>query len=421
MASEERQPREGVSGSPSITRRRFLTGLACSSLCAVAGQMLSSCQAQQMPGSPSSPPTTAGGKTAEPEPTVELVPGSGQLPLFTREALYYSALDPKSGKSRVRCELCPRQCVIAEGDRGECGVREAQGETLYTLVYGRACAVHADPIEKKPFYHFLPGSLAFSLATAGCNLHCLYCQNWQISQQLPEAVESLDLPPEKVVASALEYECPVVAYTYSEPTIFYEYMLDTARVARTNHLRNVVISAGYINPEPLSALCHAVDAIKIDFKGYSRDFYTRICGATLQPVLETMKLIHDEGVHLEIVTLVVPTLNDDAEQLQSLCHWIVEELGPDVPTHFSRFHPLYKLTHLPMTPVETLEEARDIAMEEGIHYAYVGNVPGHPGDNTYCHQCGELIIRRLGFSVLEMHLVDGQCEYCGQPIPGVWK
>jgi pyruvate formate lyase activating enzyme len=299
-------------------------------------------------------------------------------------------------------------------------VREVRGETLYTLVYGRACAVHADPIEKKPFYHFLPGHLAFSVATPGCNLHCLYCQNWQISQQLPEDVESVDLPPEKTVAAAAGYECPVIAYTYSEPTIFYEYVLDTARLARAAGLRNVVVSAGYIEPEPLSELCRTVDAVKIDFKGYSREFYTRICSGTLSPVLEAMKRIHAAGVHLEIVTLVVPTLNDDAEQLKGLCRWIVQELGPDVPTHFSRFHPLYKLTHLPMTPVETLEQARDMAMEEGIRYAYVGNVPGHPGDNTHCHQCGKLIIRRLGFSVLERHLVDGQCEYCGQPIPGVW-
>jgi pyruvate formate lyase activating enzyme len=338
-----------------------------------------------------------------------------------RQALYYSELEPKSGLSRVRCELCPRHCAISDGQRGECGVRENRAGVLYTLVYGRPCSLAIDPIEKKPFYHFLPGSQALSLATAGCNLHCLYCQNWQISQRLPEEVESIDLPPRQVVAAAQESGSPAIAYTYSEPTVFYEYMLDTARMAREQQVRNVVISAGYINPEPLRDLCGTVDAIKIDFKGYSHDFYRRICSGTLRPVLEAMKVIQQQDVHLEIVTLVVPTLNDDPEELRDLCRWIVDELGPDVPTHFSRFHPLYKLAHLPMTPVETLEQAHRIAVEEGIHYAYIGNVPGHPADNTYCHHCGKLIIRRLGFAVAETHLVDGRCRFCDQPIPGVWE
>jgi len=327
---------------------------------------------------------------------------------------------PHTG-SYAKCQLCPKGCLIADGHRGDCGVRENRDGVLYTMVYGNPCTLNVDPIEKKPFYHFLPGSLAFSLATAGCNLHCLYCQNWQISQQRPEEVRSIDAPPAAVVAAAQEYNCPAIAYTYSEPTIFYEYMLDTARLARTQNVRSVVISAGYINPAPLRELCRAVDAIKIDFKGFSEDFYARICDATLQPVLETMKCIQQQGVHLEIVTLVVPTLNDDPEELRGLCHWIVQELGPDVPTHFSRFHPMYKLMSLPMTPVETMELARDIAMDEGIRYAYIGNVPGHPGDNTYCHHCAEMIIRRMGFTILENHIVDGKCEYCGQPIPGVWK
>jgi pyruvate formate lyase activating enzyme len=320
----------------------------------------------------------------------------------------------------VRCDLCPRLCAIADGDRGECGVRENRAGVLYSVVYGRVCAVHTDPIEKKPFYHFLPGSQAFSLATAGCNLHCLYCQNWEISQRRPEEVESIDLPPAQVVASARQSACPVIAYTYTEPTVYYEYMLDTARLAREQNLRSVVISAGYINPEPLRELCQTVDAIKIDFKGFNEGFYQRVCSGTLRPVLETMKSIHRAGVHLEIVTLVVPTLNDDAEGLRGLCRWIVDELGPDVPAHFSRFHPLYKLTELPMTPVETLEQAHDIALEEGIHYAYIGNVPGHASDNTYCHRCTKMIIQRLGYTVVEKHIVDGKCEFCGEAIPGVW-
>jgi pyruvate formate lyase activating enzyme len=400
-----------------MTRRQFLTWLACSGVCALGGGALLSTLWEEKQA-----------QVSVPSP-------------FAREALYYATARegqnceschetnqpshtqychvPHTG-NYVKCQLCPKGCLISDGHRGDCRVRENRGGVLYSMVYGNPCALHVDPIEKKPFYHFLPGSMAFSLATAGCNLHCLYCQNWQISQQRPEDVESTELPPAKVVASAQQSGSPVIAYTYSEPTIFYEYMLDTSRLARAQGLRSIVISSGYINPAPLRELCHTVDAIKIDFKGFSEDFYRRICDATLQPVLDAMKCIQEQGVHLEIVTLVVPTLNDNPDELRAMCRWIVRELGPDVPTHFSRFYPQYKLTNLPLTPLETLEQARNIALEEGIHYAYVGNVPGHPGDNTYCHRCGKLLIRRMGFSIVEKHIVDGKCEYCGQAIPGVW-
>jgi pyruvate formate lyase activating enzyme len=320
----------------------------------------------------------------------------------------------------VKCQLCPKGCIISEGHRGECRVRENRGGKLYTMVYGNPCALHIDPIEKKPFYHFLPTSRAFSLATAGCNLHCLYCQNHAISQHPPEEIQNADLPPEKVVELALARGCPVIAYTYSEPTVFYEYMLDTARLGRPQGIKSVVVSAGYMNPEPLRELCQAVDAIKIDLKGFNEEFYEKVCFATLEPVLEAMKIIREEGVHLEIVNLVVPTLNDDEEELREMARWVVRELGPQVPTHFSRFLPMYKLQNLPATPVESLERARAIAMEEGIQYAYIGNVPGHPGDNTYCHNCGKTIMARMGFAVVGYHIVDGKCEYCGNPIPGVW-
>lgn len=393
----------------SISRRQFLTMLARSALCALAGEFLSSCKPQGI------------GPSASATPELQPITPSGTpLPPFTREALYYTRSSLQTGRLPVRCDLCPRRCSIRDGERGDCGVRENRGGTLYTLVYGRACAAHADPIEKKPFYHFLPGSRAFSLATAGCNLHCLYCQNWEISQQQPESVSSIDLPPEAVVAAARQSSSPVIAYTYTEPTVFYEYMLDSATLARAEGLRNVVISAGYINEEPLRRLCQSVDAIKIDFKGFSESFYQRICSATLQPVLQTMKTIAREGVHLEIVTLVVPTLNDDPDSLRGLCRWIVGELGQDIPVHFSRFYPLYKLTHLPMTPVDTLEQAHTIAREEGIHYVYIGNVPGHPANNTYCHHCGQTIIARLGYTIAQNRVLGGRCEFCGQPIPGVW-
>ena len=329
-------------------------------------------------------------------------------------------LPPDRGKL-VKCQLCPNRCIISEGNRGNCGVRENRGGKLYTLVYGNPCAVHADPIEKKPFFHFLPGTFAFSIATAGCNLHCLYCQNWSFSQALPEETENQDLPPEKVVAEAERYHCASIAYTYTEPTIFYEYMSETAKLAKDLGIRNTVVSAGYINPSPLRELCQVVDAIKIDFKAFSESFYEEVCGATLAPVLETLKIIREEGVHLEIVNLVVPTLNDDEGDLRGLVRWIVDNLGPDVPTHFTRFFPQYKLTELPPTPVETLERARAIALEEGINYAYLGNVSGHPEENTYCSRCGKVIIGRTGFAVMEDHILDGKCKYCGNPIPGVWE
>ena len=361
---------------------------------------------------------------------------------YVREAMYYvglqSALDcqachtvaepsrvlschvPHAG-DYVRCELCPKGCLLADGQRGHCRVRENYRGKLYTLVYGNPCAVHIDPIEKKPFYHVLPGSASFSLATAGCNLRCLYCQNWTISQSLPEEVESSHLMPEQVVETAYQNRCASIAFTYSEPTVFYEYMLDTARLARHRGIKSVVVSAGYINPGPLRTLCAAVDAIKIDFKGFSESFYERVCQATLSPVLETMKVIRESGAHLEIVNLVVPTLNDKAEELRDLCQWIADRLGPDVPVHFTRFQPLYKLQHLPMTPLTTLEAAYTIARDAGIRYVYVGNVPGHKGNNTYCPRCGQLLIERVGFTVTGNQVRQGKCAFCGYPIVGIWQ
>jgi len=384
-----------------MTRRRFIKWLARLGLSALGGGALLS--QLSCAGKGKSPPASASAQAT--------------LSPYAREAMHYR----KVGEGLVQCQLCPNRCPLSDGSRGLCQVRENRGGVLYTLVYGNPCAVHNDPIEKKPFFHFLPGTSAFSIATAGCNLHCLYCQNWAISQVPPEKTENIPLPPDEVVRRALEAGSRSIAYTYSEPTVFYEYMLDTAKVARTKGLRNVVISAGYIEPDPLRELCQAVDAIKIDLKGFTEKFYQEVCFGSLKPVLEAIKLIHEEGVHLEIVNLVVPTLNDDEGKLREMARWIVENLGPDVPTHFSRFYPEYKLTNLPPTPVETLERARAIAIEEGINYAYVGNVPGHPGNNTYCPACGKVIIARMGFAVMENHIVDGKCEFCGHPIPGVWK
>jgi pyruvate formate lyase activating enzyme len=338
----------------------------------------------------------------------------------TEEPLPVSYCHTPHTGAYVQCVLCPRRCMIADGERGDCRVRENRAGRLYSIVYGNPCAVHVDPIEKKPFFHFLPTAPAFSLATAGCSLRCLYCQNWTISQVPPEETQNNDLPPEQVVRAAQAYQAPVIAYTYSEPTVFYEYVLATARLARQAGLWNVVISSGYINPEPLQELCAAADAIKIDLKGYDEGFYREVCDGELGPVLQAIRAIYESGVHLEIVNLVVPSLNDSLEQLRGLAGWVARDLSPDIPLHFSRFHPEYKLTNLPPTPVERLDQARQIALEEGVRFVYIGNVPGHAGNHTYCPACGRILIERQGFAVTDYHVQAGACAYCGAPIPGVW-
>jgi pyruvate formate lyase activating enzyme len=333
-----------------------------------------------------------------------------------REASYWESMD----NGWVRCRLCPRECVVPPGERGHCGVRENRNGVYYTLVYGAPVAIHVDPIEKKPFYHFMPGTTAYSIATAGCNLDCKFCQNWQISQALPEDLRSYGLSPQEVVSAALESGAPSIAYTYNEPTIFYEYMLDCARLAHEKGLRNVYHSNGFINEEPLRALCPYLDAANVDLKGMSEEYYHDMTGGSLAPVLRSLKILHDEGVHLEITTLIVPGRNDDPEMIRRQCEWMVANLGPDTPLHFSRFHPEYKLMDLPPTPIETLERARQIALDAGLRYVYVGNVPGHDASDTHCPQCGALLVHRVGYSVSVVGLKDGHCSKCGALIDGVW-
>jgi len=333
-----------------------------------------------------------------------------------REARYYE-MRPEG---KALCRLCPHGCVIGEGSRGSCGVREMRDGRLMTLVHSNPCAVHVDPIEKKPLLHFLPASRAFSVATAGCNLHCKNCQNWEISQRRPEETENIDLPPEDLVAEAEAAGCRSIAYTYSDPDIFYEYTVDTARLARERGLKNVLVTAGYVNPEPQQELCRVVDAANVDLKGFTEDFYRQVCSGGLQPVLDALRMYRQEGVWLEVTHLVIPTLNDDPDQIRPMCRWLREHLGADVPVHFSRFQPRYQLKNLPPTPVETLELARRIGLEEGLRYVYVGNVPGHPGEATYCPRCGRTVVGRIGYSITEMNLEDGCCRFCGQEIAGVW-
>jgi len=320
----------------------------------------------------------------------------------------------------VKCLLCAQGCVIKEGGRGHCRARMNVNGELRSLVYGRPMAVHIDPIEKKPFYHFLPGASAFSLATSGCPLRCKFCQNWEISQASPEDYQVAPTSPPLIVRSSRAREASVIAFTYNEPTVFVEYMTDIAREAKKQGLRSVLISCGIMNEAPLAELCETLDAIKIDLKGYDETFYRDVCGADLQPVLRSIKQIARSRTHLEIVNLVVPTLNDSEKMLRGLIDWVVGEIGPDVPVHFTRFHPDYQLRNLPPTPVATLERSREMAMGRGMHYAYVGNVPDHPGNHTYCPSCGKAVIKRTGFFIAEMHVKKGLCAFCRAKISGVW-
>jgi len=321
---------------------------------------------------------------------------------------------------RVRCRLCPRHCIVGKGGRGLCGVRENRGGAYYTLVHGRCCTEHIDPIEKKPLFHFRPGTQAWSLAAPGCNIECRFCQNWEISQARPEQVEMWERSPEAIAAACVERAIPTVAVTYSEPVVWFEYVRDIATAARTRGIDTVVITNGFIEPEPLREWCSLVRAIKVDFKAFTQRFYREVCSGDLGPVLDTIGRIKDAGVWLELVLLILPTLNDDETEIRAMSRWILQRLGPDVPVHFTRFHPMYKLTNLEPTPVATLERCREIARAEGLHFVYLGNVPRHPGENTYCPQCGKILIERLGFTILENRLRNGRCPDCDTPIPGIW-
>ena len=321
---------------------------------------------------------------------------------------------------RVQCTLCPRGCRVDDLERGYCGVRENKGGKYVTRVYGAACAVNVDPIEKKPFFHFLPGTKAFSLATAGCNIDCAFCQNWEISQTRPEQVDVYHLPPRETASAAMQSGSRSVAFTYTEPVVFYEYMYDTALAARERGLRAVMVSNGYIQEKPLTRLCGALDAIKVDLKSFREKYYKEVCAGELAPVLDALKTIHGSGTWLEIVYLMVPTLNDSAAEITELCGWVRENLGPDVPLHFTRFHPMYRLTRLPSTPAASLERALKIGREAGLHYVYLGNLPGHPSESTLCPSCGAVVVRRVGYAVLETAIEDDRCKACGKPVAGVW-
>jgi len=334
-----------------------------------------------------------------------------------KKAMYWEPLREK----KIRCRLCPHECITRPGERGICQVRENRDGVYYSVNYGKVVAMNNDPIEKKPLFHYKPGSYAFSIATAGCNIRCQFCQNWEISQFPPEEVKYLYLSPNDVVELALRKGSSSIAFTYSEPIIFYEYMYDIAKLAKERGIGGVMISNGFINPTPMRELTKVLDAVKIDFKSFKESFYTKICQGHLRPVLDTLLLLKKEGIWFEIVVLIIPTLNDSEIEIKSMSRWIKQNLGTDVPLHFTRFHPTYRMTHLPPTPVSTLEKAHDIAVAEGLHFVYIGNVPGHPYENTYCVKTKKVLIRRIGFRVIENHIKNGKCPYCGNKVPGVWS
>ena len=335
---------------------------------------------------------------------------------WSKIAYYYKRME----NGAVMCTLCPNRCRLSPGDRSVCRSRVNLKGKLFTLAYGNACSANIDPIEKKPLYHFMPSTTAFSIAAAGCNFRCLNCQNWEISQVRPEDVHHLDLFPEQVVQEAVKSECSTIAYTYSEPTTFYEYMIDTARIAHANGLKNVWISNGYINTEPLLALCRVLDGANVNIKTISDDIYRRLNGGRLKPVLDTFVTLHRQGVYFEMTHLVVPGYGDSDEMVQRMCGWILEHLGPDHPLHFLRFFPSYRLNRLAPTPVNTLFRFRELAITEGIRYVYLGNIPGHEGNHTFCHECKKLLVERQGYRIAVFRIVDGRCRYCQTPIPGIW-
>jgi pyruvate formate lyase activating enzyme len=342
---------------------------------------------------------------------------AGKKPWKWSRLAMYQTETPKG----IRCQICPNECTLKEGELSDCKNRRVYDGELYTIAYGNPCAIHIDPIEKKPLNHFFPGSDAFSIATAGCNLACLNCQNWSISQSSPEETENYDLMPERVIQQAAKYGCRSIAYTYSEPITFYEYVFDTGKLAKQAGIKNVLVSNGFIKTEPLVNLCSVIDAANIDLKSLDDEIYLKLNAGKLEPVLNTLKTLKDEGVWLEITNLVVPSWTDDPDMIRKMCAWLAGNGFEDTPLHFSRFHPQYKLQRLPATPVNTLQKAAESAREEGLHYVYIGNVPGSDATDTRCPNCKAVLVDRSGYQILDIAIREGRCVHCSHEIPGVWN
>jgi pyruvate formate lyase activating enzyme len=325
-----------------------------------------------------------------------------------------------AGGKAVQCKLCFRSCLLDSGDTGHCEIRVNRSGKLMTMGYGNPGAVNIDPIEKKPLFHYLPGSVAFSIGLAGCNIDCKFCQNWQLAQARPGEIQTQSMSPAEIASQAKKNSCPTIAYTYSEPTTWAEFVLDCSDKGNELSLGSVVVSNGTWSPQVLDELLKRIKAIKIDLKSIEPDYYKNICNGELDPVLRTIERIKKSGVWLEIVNLVVTTLNDSESNFTKLAKWVKENIGPDVPLHFTRFHPMYQLLNLPSTPVNALDLAYSTATAEGLHYVYVGNVPGHPAQSTKCSKCGEILIERTGFAVSVKSLEKNLCKKCQTPLPGVF-
>jgi pyruvate formate lyase activating enzyme len=320
----------------------------------------------------------------------------------------------------IMCRICPNECVLKEGEVSDCRNRIVRNSKLYTMAYGNPCSAAVDPVEKKPLYHFYPGSRAYSIATAGCNMVCLNCQNWTISQTSPDKTRNYDLPPQKVVNESIRNNCRSIAYTYSEPVTFYEYAFETAVIAKKSGVKNIFKSNGYINPEPLKKMCTVLDAANIDLKSFNDSTYLKLTGGKLQPVLDTLKIYKDMGVWLEITYLIVPTWTDDLDEVGKMCKWLSENGFRETPLHFSRFYPTYKLEQLPPTPVEVLRNAAKIATTEGLKYVYIGNIPGNEMSDTKCPHCGSTVVVRQGYRIVTNNISGGKCNNCKKTVDGVW-
>jgi pyruvate formate lyase activating enzyme len=338
------------------------------------------------------------------------------LAKHTREGMFYITT-PRG----VQCAICPNECNIAEGMYGICRKRTNRNNKLYTIGFGNPCAVHVDPIEKKPFYHYYPGSTAYSVGVAGCNFACLNCLNWEISQTSPAQTRNYDLPPETVVEECLSHQSKSIAYTYTEPTTFYEYIYETAKLAKAEGIKNLMVSNGYINDTPLRKLCKVIDAASIDLKSFSNKIYQQLNGGKLDPILNTLKVMKEEGIWLEISNLIVTTWTDNFDMIKQMCEWLVSNGFENNPFHFIQFQPMYKLTALPQTPVETMVQARKIAIAAGLKHIYVGNIPVSNAENTICPNCRKTLIQRKGFTLLSNHLDKGKCKWCQTTINGVWE
>jgi len=328
----------------------------------------------------------------------------------------------KKVKDDVQCQLCPHFCLIHKYEYGKCKARKNTGGKLCAMTYAKPVSIAIDPIEKKPLFHFGPGSDAYSVGFTGCNLGCKFCLNHEASQAFPEDIKGRDFSPEYLVSDALTNDCKVIAYTYNEPTISFEYVYETAMLAREKGLKNIMVTNGFINKEPLEKLYKYIDAANVDFKSFDEKFYENVCMARLKPVLETLKSLHKMGVWIEMTNLVIPGLNDDFTMIKKMCNWIKTNLGTDYPLHFTRFHPYYKMMGNPITPYETLKKAHDIALKAGLKYVYLGNVPEEEYNHTYCPDCKELLIKRSNYFEIEANNIkEGVCSKCKSDIKGVWE